>query len=201
MSPTTASGRQERARPSAATALVTANDLAAMPDGGDGFELIRGRLVAMSPTGPDHGRTGTRLTIRLGAFVERHELGETWINDVGFRVDLGDGKDTVMAPDIAFLAKSRPPHDRAEPWYAGAPDLAIEIVSPSQSHPSVMAKAQDWITAGAQEVWLVDPENRTVEVLRAGSNQIALLGSEMVLESPLVPGFSVKVGEIFARPA
>jgi Uma2 family endonuclease len=155
----------------------------------------------MSPTGPDHGDAEGELTYLMKAAVRTNSAGLVWPGDVGFRVDLGDGKDTVMAPDIAFLAKSRPPHDRAEPWYAGAPDLAIEIVSPSQSHPSVMAKAQDWITAGAQEVWLVDPENRTVEVLRAGSNQIALLGSEMVLESPLVPGFSVKVGEIFARPA
>jgi Uma2 family endonuclease len=85
-------------------------------------------------------------------------------------------------------------------FYPGAPDLAVEVMSPGDSIPEVNAKARDWLTHGAEEVWVVNPRSRTVAIHRMGSGVVTLT-EEQSLESPaLLPGFSCAVREIFDFP-
>ncbi len=159
-------------------------------------ELLRGALVMMSPAGLEHGRVVGRIHARLGPFVEQHSLGITAGAETGFLI--GRDPDTVRAPDVAFIRADRVP-DRPNPgFFEGAPDLAIEVLSPGDRASEVLAKVRDWLQAGCRAVWVVDPATRTVHD-HGGTSQLTILGeSDELSGGDVVPGFRVRVGEVFA---
>src|SRR5687767_8655533 len=114
--------------------LVTAAELEQMPDGEE-YELVRGRLVPVSPAGDRHGHAAVILAARLHDHVRAHRLGRVRA-ETGFV--LSRGPDTVRGPDVSFVAAGRPAGDRSRNGFAdGAPDLAIEIISPSNTRPAI----------------------------------------------------------------
>ena len=177
-------------------AAVTADELLAMPHDGTRHELVRGELRAMSPAGFRHGRVAGRVLQTLGAFVQQQGLGVVLAAETGFWIERDP--DTVRAPDVAFVTRSRvaslaDPHG----FFPGAPDLAVEVLSPSDTFHTVQQKAFQWLDAGARVVWVVDPDGGTVTVIRA-RDAIRVLQPDDTLDEPeLLPTFAVRVTSFF----
>jgi Uma2 family endonuclease len=159
-------------------------------------ELVRGHLIMMTPASSEHGRIIARLTVRLGSFAERHRLGAVFGAETGFLIERRP--DTVRAPDVAFVKASRLPGPKRG-WFEGAPDLAVEVVSPDDRASELVAKAQMWLDAGAAIVWLVDPQTQMVTVYRPGGVAQVLRHTDVLTGHDLLPGFSVQIADIFAE--
>jgi len=175
--------------------LTTAEELWQMSDRKK-FELVRGELIEMSPPGGTHGSTAVRLSMRLQRFVEEHQLGEVMVES-GFR--LASNPDTVRGPDISFLAKGRIPSTGLPAGFiSGAPDLAVEIVSPGDTASEVQDKVQEYLTSGSHLVWVVYPQQQIVSVHYPDGTAKTLQAADRLEGEAVIPGFSCNVGEIFA---
>jgi Uma2 family endonuclease len=182
--------------PNTTDQLATAEQLAAMPDDGKRYELVEGVLHMMSPAGGEHGRIAAKLLRRLGGFVERQDLGETYAAETGFLIQRNP--DTVRAPDVAFVKSARLAElvDRSG-YLSLAPDLAAEVVLPSDSSSEVEAKALAWLKAGVRVVLVVDPQTATVRDYRS-PDRIHVHLDGFVDLSDVLPGFQLDVAELFA---
>jgi Uma2 family endonuclease len=159
-------------------------------------ELVRGELVMMSPAGSEHGSVVARLTGRILAFVDEHRLGTVFGAETGFQIQ--QNPDTVRAPDVAFVRRERVAGEIPKAFFPGAPDLAVEVVSPSDRASEVLAKVQDWLEAGSVAVWVVDPDTRRVFVYQ-GVEVAVVKEAGAISGGDLLPGFSLSAAEIFAK--
>jgi Uma2 family endonuclease len=178
--------------------LTTADELLAMPDDGFRYELIEGELIRMSPAGSTHGQIAVMIAANLFTFVKANGLGAVYAAETGFK--LKSDPDTVRAPDVAFVSKSRvdavaPTHG----FWPGPPDFAVEVLSFNDSRRKTDTKAKHWIASGARLVWLVDPKRRTVTVYRSLTDIHEYSESETVNGYDVVPGFTLEVKEIFSE--
>jgi Uma2 family endonuclease len=167
------------------------------------YELVGGRLVRMPLSGGDASRIAARLVGALIAFVEAQDLGAVLGADMAFDLTQpGDVRETVLAPDAAFVRIERVP-PQSSPEYVRAwrlaPDLMAEIASPNQYRPEMTAKMQHWMAAGVRLGWLVWPKSRQVDVWRPGSPQsVATLTTGESLDGlDVLPGFSYSVARLF----
>src|SRR5215471_4022974 len=178
----------------AAKTLVTADEFEQMPDDDTvQIELDEGELVTMPLAGQEHGDIEGSILSRLYAFAKEHKLGKVYPGDTGFR--LSDF--IVRGPDIAFVRQERISSDPNKRFVRGAPDLAVEIRSPSESFRQFTRKIKQYFAAGCRVVWVVDPDLRQIDVFEASGAE-RTLGADDLLEAPeLLPGFSVRVGELF----
>ena len=175
---------------------LTVEDLYTMPDDGFKYELQSGMLVSEPLPGFRHGRVMFRMGALLSSHVRLNRLGIVLGGDSGFI--LARKPDTVRGPDVAFLSQARFAESgdtiRA---FSGAPDLAVEVLSPSNTPAAIRAKVADYFAAGPRRVWLVDTEAETVTDF-ASLLSPHELGEDDVLEGgDVIPGFRVRVGEIF----
>ena len=185
---------------------MTVDELLALPDDAEWqYEVVEGRLVRMPASGWEAARITTRLIIALGGFVEAHSLGALTGPDGTYDLTPpGAPQETGLVPDIAFVRTERMPAPGSAEYTKAprlAPDLVAEIVSPSQHHPKMNAKALRYLAAGCRLVWLVWPKYQQVEVWRPGSAQpITTLGAGDALDGlDVVPGFSYALARLFAR--
>lgn len=177
-------------------ALVTAEQLYRLPGGGDRQELLRGMLVSEPVPSHLHGRTVARLAELLLGFVRPRRLGAVCAGDAGFV--LARDPDTVRGPDVAFVTEERERRvDPAHPYFPGAPDLAIEVLSPSDRTREVLGKVSDYLAAGCRLVWVVDPVREEVQVFRSPFSPRVLGGQDELDGEDVLPGFSIRVAEIF----
>jgi Uma2 family endonuclease len=178
------------------TKLITANQLLMMPDDGFRYELVRGGLSEkMPPPGDGHGDVTGRFAVALGRYCEDNDYGVIRDN-AGFYLE--SGPDTVRAPGLAWIAPGR--IEGFEPGYRRmAPDLAVEIKSPSDTPSMVAERAQMWLDFGSHEVWYGDPERTTVTRYRPGEEPQILGEDDMLDGGDLLPGFSVPVWRLFRR--
>ncbi len=176
--------------------LLTGDDLLKMPDDGFKYELKRGELIRMAPPGFDHGCYGNNVNLPLAAHVKRDRLGVV-VFEVGFKLE--SDPDTVRAPDVAFVSRERLlAVDSRHGYWVGAPDLAVEVISPGDSAQELREKVAEYLAAGARLVWLVYPRTQTVTVYRAnGTVEERTVGQTLDGED-VVPGFSLPVAEVFA---
>jgi Uma2 family endonuclease len=180
----------------ATTELITTAQQLLQATGLGRCELVRGELVMMSPSGAEHCRVIAKITVRLGTFVEQHALGEILGAEGGFLI--ARDPDTVRAPDVAFIARQRCPTPFPTEFFPGPPDLAVEVLSPSDRASEVLAKVQDWLDAGCGAVWVVDPATRTLTVYRGRSGVEVFRPGDELPGGDLLPGFRLAVAEIFA---
>lgn len=175
--------------------ITTAEQLLRASDLGP-CELLRGELIMMSPSGGEHSYIGMTIGVYLTVFVKKRGLGRVFGSDGGFQI--GHDPDTVRAPDAAFVCAERAGAWPGTGFIQGPPDLAVEVISPTDRPHEVLAKVQDWLDAGCRLLWLVDPKTRTVSVHRAGCKTEVLGTADQLRGEDVVPGFILPVAEIFA---
>ena len=174
--------------------LMTADELMALPDDGNQHELDEGRLVTMPPSSYKSGRVAYRLGSRLAVFIDDHDLGAYTGEGAGLR--LAANPDTVRAPDFAFVRRDRLV-DTGRGYFPGAPDLAVEVLSPSDRYAAVARKVRQYLATGVRLVWVIDPEERTVTIHRANGD-VEILGEDGVLDGEdVVPGFRLPLSAIW----
>ena len=174
----------------------TAEELVRLPSDGRRLELVKGELYEMPPAGGRHGNVASNLLIALGSHVRHSRLGRAFAAETGFT--LARNPDTVLAPDASFVSYNRlPEEDMPISYLELAPDLAVEVKSPSDSNREVREKTERWLAAGTSVVWVVDPGDRTVTVHEQGQSPQVLTESESLTGGAVVPGFQVSVRELF----
>lgn len=178
--------------------LMTADELLAMPDDGFVYELIKGDLSRMPPPGHEHGRLTMRVAVPLYQHVDANRLGLVYAAETGFLIH--QNPDTVRAPDVAFVRHQRLiDAGSIEGYFVGAPDLAVEVISPSDNVVYVEEKVVTWIEAGSGMVWVVSPKLRTVTVYQSLTEISVLTEKDAVEGHAVVPGFKIAVAEIFRK--
>jgi Uma2 family endonuclease len=159
-------------------------------------ELLRGELIMMSPAGSRHGAIAAEVAAILRDFVKPRGLGIVLGAETGFRI--AQNPDTVRAPDAAFLCAHRIGAELPFGFFPGAPDLAVEVLSPDDRASEVIAKVEDWLAAGCRSVWVVDPKTRTVAVHHPDRQAAVLKSADTLTDADVLPGFTTAVAEIFA---
>ncbi|HJQ79620.1 MAG TPA: Uma2 family endonuclease [Lacipirellulaceae bacterium] len=179
------------------TSITTADELLALPTGmGQRYELVAGELRVMSPSGWAHGKVVAKLHNRLGYFIEQHDLGIVFGAETGFR--LASDPDTVRAPDFAFIRKENIPKVLPDAgFWPGAPDLAVEVLSPGDRTGEVDEKIDAWLAAGCRSVWIIDPKMETVTIYLSRTNVDLRAAGEVLEGDPVVPSFRCAVDELF----
>jgi Uma2 family endonuclease len=177
---------------------MTAEELLRLPRDDKRHELVRGELRTMAPTGWGHARATSVFDRSLGDYVESHQLGEVVTGEPGFR--LTTDPDTVRAPDVAFVCRERL-DAVGEPrgYWPGAPDLAVEVISPNDLYTEVEEKVAEWLEHGCRLVFVANPRRRTVAVHRAGQ-PVRILGEDAVLDGEdVVPGWTLPVRALYGQ--
>jgi len=172
--------------------LMTAEELLEMPDDGMLHELVHGELLTMTPAKAAHGKIGMAIAFRLAHYVDEHRLGATFTSDTGFV--LSRNPDTVRAPDASFVRAERNRFE--DEFFPGAPDLAVEVISPSDRHGEVEQKVREYLAAGTQMVVVIDPRKQTAAVhTPAGDQRLSI--DDTLDGADVVPGWRLSLRDIF----
>ena len=172
------------------TRVFTADELLELPNDGPRYELVEGELRKMSPAGSQHGAITHRIAVRLGAFVEQHRLGQVYSSETGFV--LSRNPDTVLQPDVGYVRRERVVED--DEFVPGPPDVAFEVVSPSDRYTEVDEKKDRYLSAGTLVVVVVDPRRRKVQVYRtSGPTNV----TDTLTLDDVLPGWSMPLDDIF----
>jgi Uma2 family endonuclease len=175
---------------------VTADELFARRKDGFRYELVNGELRKMSPAGSEHGAIIVNITVLLGQHVKANKLGVCFGAETGFKI--ASDPDTVRAPDVAFVSRGRVPESGIpKKFWPGAPDLAVEVLSPGDTYDEVEEKVEQWLDAGTRAVWVVNPRKRSVAVYRSMTDVTRLSESDELDGGAVVPGFRCEVAGIF----
>ena len=167
--------------------VMTADELLRLSLSDKRTELVHGQLVVREPAGYRHGEIAARLLASLYNFVESRALGRVVTAETGFV--LRRNPDTVRAADVAFVRRERAPVPSPGGYAEIAPDLVIEVLSPSDRPGDVLRKIGDWLDAGVLLVWLIDPERGDARVYRADGTQDHLGEHDWLEGESVVPGF------------
>lgn len=180
--------------------IFTADDLLHLPDAPDGrcYELVEGRLYELPPPSPRHGHVTSNVAFLLETHIRQFRLGRVMAGDTGFI--LARDPDTVRGPDVAYLSYERFAADEKLPLHYGdmIPELAVEVVSPSETRRYLQQKTEEWLAAGVRVVWLVDPRTTQVSIHSADQDTVVLHSDDMMDGSPVLPGFTCRVSDFFA---
>lgn len=175
--------------------LVTAEEFAALPGGDERYELVNGVIVEMPRPKPRHGLTAGRLSRKLALFLDQQPLGEIFIES-GFLV--GREPDIIRGPDLAFVSAHRVPSGQdLDSYFEGAPDIAIEIVSPNDATVDTRQRIDEYLAAGARLIWIIFPMFKTIEVHHLDLTATTLRTTDTLDGGDVLPGFSVPVSALF----
>ena len=177
--------------------FMTAKEFAMTPDCDDArLELVNGEVKELPPSPmPSHGSAQSSATGILWSFVRPRRLGAAF-TETGFLISRNP--DTVRMPDVAFVSVERIPEgELGSGYFPFAPDIAVEVVSRSDTPSAARARALMWLDAGSALVWMLFTESRSVTIYRADGT-IETLGEDDVLDAaPVLDGFFVKISEFF----
>lgn len=160
------------------------------------LELVRGAVIREPRPGSRHGEVAIILGAALHQYVAAHGLGKV-LGDTGYV--LSRAERTVRGSDLSFVSAGRLPAGPL-PWslFEGAPDLAVEVLSPSSRAGETRAKVADYLAAGCRLVWVVDARSRQVTVHAPGTEATSLRASDSLSGDPVLPGFRLPLAELFA---
>jgi len=177
--------------------LMTAEELIHLPTGmGKRYELVHGALKTMSPAGFKHGRIAMRIGARLQTHVSSRGLGSVAAAETGYR--LRSNPDTVRAPDVSFVSKARlDKTGEVTAFFPGAPDLAVEVVSPDDTATEVKTEVSEYFEAGAKLVWIIYPDTQEAVVFRSARESVVLVSQDTLDGGEVIPGFTCRVAELF----
>lgn len=179
--------------------LLTVDQFERLPEE-DGYrvELSAGRLVREPLPAQRHGRIGIKLGACINDFAEASNLGLTF-GEAGFV--LCRDPDTVRGPAVSFVSHARlPAQGYTGTFWHMAPDLAVEILSPSNRWAEMRRKAMEYLEAGSRLVWLIDPERRCATVYRPDAEALHVDAAGVLDGGDVLPGFSLPLAELFDTP-
>ena len=160
-------------------------------------ELVEGVIVDMSRPGWEHGEILSLIHAKIAVHVIENGLGRVAVGDTGFVLERReDGKDTVRGLDLAFISKENASENLSSGWTTIAPDLAVEVISPSNTASDIAKKIRQLLRAGTTLVWVVYPELRSVAVHRA-DGAMTLMEGDTLTGGEVLPGFEVRLADIF----
>jgi Uma2 family endonuclease len=172
--------------------LMTVADFERLPDDGNRHELDERELIVMPPPMYRHGRIQARVARLLGNFVDDRALGEV-ATKCGFRLS----DETVLGPDVVFNRRERLALIEFDHYSRFAPDLVVEVVSPSVNARQFNRKIGQYLKSGTHTIWVLDPDSETVNVYRR-EGAFRMLGPDDTIDAPeLLPGFSASVRSLF----
>jgi Uma2 family endonuclease len=175
---------------------VTAEELLRTPEDGLRRELVRGEVRTMAPAGNVHGRIAMNISTPLDRHVRSNGLGVVFAAGTGFGIS--ENPDSVRAPDTALVRQERVETvGDTEGYWSGAPDLAVEVVSPNDRFSEVEEKVADWLSAGTRMVLIANPQGRTVTVRRSEREALILSEGEVIEGGEVVPGWTLPVADVF----
>lgn len=180
----------------ATTRMATVDDLLAIEDDGYQYELVNGEMRRMSPAGGEASTLAAGILARIWIHVNDRRLGKVFGADGTFV--LVERPPTAVAADVAFVRTERLPSaaDFPRPLHL-APDLAVEVVSPNDTMPEVASKVRRYLEAGTPLVWVVIPRRKQVMVYRIAGDPITLGVDDELDGGDVLPGFQLKVADIF----
>ncbi|MBC6936489.1 MAG: Uma2 family endonuclease [Chloroflexi bacterium] len=166
---------------------------------GKRVELVEGEIREMAPAGGEHGEVAIGIGSLIWSHVQQNRLGRVTAAETGYVLyknsDPG-GRDTVRAPDVGFVSLERAPQPFSEKFVPLAPDLAVEVISPNDGAEAVEEKVLDYLRYGVRQVWLIYPSSKTI-VVQTSAEIRRLAAGDTLDGGDVLPGFSVRVGEIF----
>ena len=165
-----------------------------LENGLEGYEYVQGELIQMPAASAEHGIISARFFLHLGLYVRENKLGEVVTPDTGFQVG-----ERVLKPDIAFISLAQLPSDLSKAFPV-PPNLAVEIVSPSDAFRRVIEKAFAYLEGGTQMVWVIEPRSKTVLVYRSETDIKLLTCNDTLSGEDVVEGFSCEVASLFESP-
>lgn len=181
---------------STATALITVKQFWELCGDGRNRELVAGEVVELAPGSVEHGGVAGEALFVLKAFLRQNpQIGQVLANDTGFL--LSRDPDTVRGPDIAFVRRERLANIPRRGFFPGAPDLAVEVVSPNDLAQEVERKVQEYLAAGTAMVWVLYPGTKHLVVYRPSGEARVLSEKDALEGADLLPGFTCKVEEFF----
>ena len=156
----------------------------------EGYEYLNGELIPLAPTSVEHGYISVNLSSLLHLYVRENQLGRV-LSETGFRVG-----ERVLIPDVSFISTDQIPNDpsKASPI---PPDLAVEVVSPSDTLHRIKEKVYAYLDAGTQLVWVLAPQDKTVTIYRSETDITLLTRNDTLSGEEVVKGFSCQVAELF----
>jgi Uma2 family endonuclease len=179
----------------AATTLLSAEEFWQLPDNGKHLELVRGEVVESMPTGGEHSVVVIAFGSLLRHWAKEHDTGVVG-TEAGFVLE--HDPDIVRAPDLYFVRADRLTAGRAPvQFYGFAPDLAVEVISPSETAEGVQEKVNDYLAAGSRLVVLVYPRTRLLIAHAADGSSQTYREDEVFSDPAVLPGFSCRVAELF----
>jgi Uma2 family endonuclease len=173
------------------------DELLALPEA-KFWQLIDGELIKMSPAGAEHGEICSRLLITVGMHVRRRKAGRIYDSSTGFRLD----PDNCFSADVSFVKTARIAAvlPNPEKFVQGAPDFAIEVLSPTDTIRSIERKIALFFHFGTPLMWFVLPRKRVVRIYRSGNEYTTLDSSGSLSADPVLPGLTIPVREVFEDP-
>jgi Uma2 family endonuclease len=178
--------------------LLTADEFMRLHGGETCVELFRGRVVRHPMPGGPHGYICNNATLLITPFVRQHKLGRVFSNDTFMKTRLKEATDSLRGPDVAYVSFAKmPPGDIPAGPLPVAPDLVVEVRSPSDRIPQLSAKASEYLEAGVTVVVVIDPDTESLAVYREDEFPIRMHNSDELTLGDVLPGFSVRVSQFF----
>jgi Uma2 family endonuclease len=174
----------------------TDRQLESLPDDGQKYELVDGELI-VSPVPANHGAICVRLILLVATFVHRRKLGEVYDSSTGFRVS----EDILLSPDVSFVSKARLKKVFRAPdkFLLGAPDLAIEVLSPSDTVEAIHRKLDLYFEHGTRLVWVINWKLEQVHIYRPDSIEALTRPFDVLAADKVLPGFKCRLNQIFPK--
>lgn len=174
--------------------LMTGEELAWRPDLNP-CELVNGRVVPMAPAGLIHGEVESRLDMELALYARETGSGRVLVGEVG--IYTGRDPDTVRGADIVFISYERYARRGPSVFLDVAPELVVEILSPEDRPGQVNDKIREYLAAGVDRIWFVNPRRRSVLVYRSSGPVETLEVGETLRDNEILPGFALPLSELF----
>lgn len=176
---------------------LTLDEFMALPEDDLFHELDEGELITMPPAKPEHGMAEIDIAALLHAFVRSRGLGRVFPSDTGFQLSVDPS--IVRAPDVSFVRQERVQTRKKGEYIHGAPDLAVEVVSPSDTARGLQRKVAQYFRYGGRCVWVVYPEAKEVHVFTAPNQVQICRGDDPVTAGDVLPGFSIAARDLFEQ--
>ncbi len=176
--------------------LLTDAEYMALPDG-KRYEYVNGELIDMGNSGMEHGFIASVLNVLIGSYVLTHKLGVICDSSTAFTLQTGNKR----SPDLSFISKERLQGLKRLPkgYFQGAPDLAVEVISPSNTYEEIHDKLTEYFDNGCRLAWVIYPDEQYVLVYHQPHPDRLLKLSDCLEGEDLLPGFSLAIADLFAE--